>query len=47
MTTILSKINYTNKHNQQLKGYKFQFRSNYGFLKDFEGNRLYAGCRRR
>lgn len=32
------KTNYINKHGESIKGYKFQFRSNYNFLKDFEGN---------
>jgi CheY-like chemotaxis protein len=31
-------INYTNKYRESKKGYKFQFRTNYEFLKDFEGN---------
>ena len=32
------KVNYTNKYGESKSGYKFQFRSNYDFLKDFEGN---------
>ena len=32
------KVNYTNKRGESKIGYKFQFRSNYDFLKDFEGN---------
>ncbi len=32
------KVNYTNKFGVSKSGYKFQFRSNYDFLKDFEGN---------
>ena len=31
-------VNYTNKNGVSKNGYKFQFRSNYDFLKDFEGN---------
>ena len=32
------KVNYTNMYGESKSGYKFQFRSNYDFLKDFEGN---------
>lgn len=31
-------IDYTNKHGETKKGFKFQFRSNYSFLKDYRGN---------
>ena len=31
-------IEYTNKYGERKLGYKFQFRSNYKFLKDYEGN---------
>lgn len=31
-------IDYTNIHGETKKGFKFQFRSNYNFLKDYQGN---------
>lgn len=31
-------IDYTNIHGETKKGFRFQFRSNYSFLKDYEGN---------
>jgi hypothetical protein len=32
------KIEYKNKYGEKMKGFKFQFRSTYNFLKDYEGN---------
>jgi DNA-binding NarL/FixJ family response regulator len=32
------KIEYNNKYGEKMKGFKFQFRSTYSFLKDYEGN---------
>ena len=31
-------VNYINKFGEPKKGFKFQFRSNYSFLKDYQGN---------
>lgn len=31
-------VNYTNKYGKTKRGFKFQFRSNYSFLKDYQGN---------
>lgn len=33
------KVTYTNKYGEVMVGYKFQFRSSYDYLKDFEGNK--------